>query len=197
MTSVHPPVVSYPLPRLPVPIEPAPELLSLARQSPVNLSLLTLLAHPAQRARLQAGPALLPGAVEELIRYVQLSSALPPARVTTEEVTFGGVTIPAGGMVFTLFVIANRDPAAFPDPDTFDITRQLGTHLGFGVGAHHCLGAQLARAELTEAFRGLLGRLSGARLAVGADQLRFKENMTITSLMELPVTWGAGDGTGQ
>jgi len=155
----------------------------------INLSLLTLLAHPAQLARLRADPALLPGAVEELIRYVQLSSALPPARVTTEEVTLGGVTIPAGGMVFTLFVIANRDPAAFPDPDTFDITRQPGTHLGFGVGAHHCLGAQLARAELTEAFRGLLGRLPGLRLAVGVDQLRFKQNMTITSLMELPVTW--------
>jgi len=155
----------------------------------INLSLLTLLAHPAQLARLQGDPALLPGAVEELIRYVQLSSALPPARVTTEEVTLGGVTIPAGGMVFTLFVIANRDPAAFPDPDTFDISRQPGTHLGFGVGAHHCLGAQLARVELTEAFRGLLGRLPGLRLAVGVDQLRFKENMTITSLMELPVTW--------
>jgi cytochrome P450 len=77
----------------------------------------------------------------------------------------------------------------FPDPDTFDITRPPGSHLGFGVGAHHCLGAQLARVELQGAFRGLLGRLPGLRLAVGAGQLRFKENMTITSVTELPVIW--------
>jgi cytochrome P450 len=155
----------------------------------ISLSLITLLGHPAQLARLRADPALLPGAVEEMIRYVQLSVSLPPARVTTEEVTLGGVTIPAGAMVFSLFGIANRDPAVFPDPDTFDITRPPGSHLGFGVGAHHCLGAQLARVELQEAFRGLLGRLPGLRLAVGVDQLRFKENMTITSVKELPVTW--------
>ena len=155
----------------------------------ISLSLLTLLAHPAQLALLRAEPDLLPGAVEELIRYVQLSTALPPARVTTEQVTLGGVTIPAGEMVFTLFGIANRDPAVFPDPDRFDITRPAGTHLGFGVGAHHCLGAQLARVELQEAFRGLLGRLPGLRLAVGTDQLSFKANMTITSVVELPVTW--------
>jgi len=155
----------------------------------INLSLLTLLAHPAQLARLRSDPGLLPGAVEEFMRFVPLSGGLPPGRVTTEEVTLGGVTIPAGEMVFPLFGIANRDPSVFADPDTFDVTRPHGTHMGFGIGAHHCLGAQLARIELQEAFRGLLGRLPGLRLAGGFDELRYKEKMAITSLHELPVTW--------
>ena len=89
----------------------------------INLSLLALLAHPAQLARLRADPGLLPGAVEELIRFVQLTGTLPPGRVTTEEVTLGGVTIPAGDLVFPLFGIANRDPAVFADPDDLDIAR--------------------------------------------------------------------------
>jgi hypothetical protein len=72
----------------------------------INLSLLALLAHPSQLARLRSDPALLPGAVEELMRFVPLSTGLPPARVTAEEVTLGGVTIPAGEMVFPLFAIA-------------------------------------------------------------------------------------------
>jgi cytochrome P450 len=155
----------------------------------INPSLLALLDHPAQLARLRADPDLLPGAVEELIRFVQLTTTLPPARVTTEVVTLGGVAIPAGDLVFPLFGIANRDPAVFADPNDLDITRPAGAHIGFGVGAHHCLGAQLARVELAEAFRGLLGRLPGLRLAVDPSELRFKEKMTITSLEELPVTW--------
>jgi cytochrome P450 len=155
----------------------------------INLSLLNLLAHPSDLARLRSDLDLLPGAVEELMRYVPLGSSLPPARVTTEEVKLGAVAIPAGDLVFPLFHLANRDPSVFSDPDRFDITRPAGTHLGFGFGAHHCLGAQLARIELQEAFRGLLGRLPGLRLAVAADELRFKEKMTITSVHELPVTW--------
>jgi cytochrome P450 len=155
----------------------------------INLSLLNLLAHPPELARLQSDLDLLPGAVEELMRYVPLGSSLPPARVTTDELELGEVAIPAGDLVFPLFHLANRDPSVFSDPDRFDITRPVGTHLGFGFGAHHCLGAQLARIELQEAFRGLLGRLPGLRLAVPADELRFKEKMTITSVYELPVTW--------
>ena len=122
---------------------------------------------------------------------MQLTTTLPPARVTTEVVTLGGVAIPAGDLVFPLFGIANRDPAVFADPNDLDIARPAGAHIGFGVGAHHCLGAQLARVELAEAFRGLLGRLPGLRLAVDASELRFKEKMTITSVVELPVTWDA------
>jgi cytochrome P450 len=77
----------------------------------------------------------------------------------------------------------------FADPDRFDVTRAPANHLGFGVGVHHCLGAQLARMELQEAFHGLLGRVPGLRLAVPAEQLRFKPGMVVHSLRELPVNW--------
>jgi len=154
----------------------------------INLSLLTLLDHPAELAKLRADPELITGAVEELLRYVRLGG-LAPARVTSEEVRIGDVTIPAGETVIPLFGTANRDPSVFTDPDRFDVTRAPANHLAFGIGVHHCLGAQLARMELQEAFRGLLGRLPGLRLAVPAEQLRFKHGMVIHSLCELPVRW--------
>ncbi len=115
---------------------------------------------------------------------------LPPARVTKADVPIGGVTIPAGEQVMPLFGTANRDPSVFADPDRFDVTRDAASHLTFGAGVHHCLGAQLARVELQEAFRGLIGRLPGLRLAVPASELEFKPGMAIHSLRELPVLWG-------
>jgi cytochrome P450 len=154
----------------------------------INLSLLTLLDHPAELAKLRADPDLIPGAVEELLRYVRLGG-LAPARVTSEDVQIGDVTIPAGETVIPLFGTANRDPSVFSDPDRFDVTRAPANHLAFGIGVHHCLGAQLARMELQEAFCGLLGRLPELRLAIPAEQLRFKHSMVIHSLCELPVRW--------
>lgn len=153
------------------------------------MSLLTLLEYPAEMDRLRADLSLLPGAVEELMRFVQLAgTGLPPGRVTAEDVEIGGVTIPAGEMVLTINVAANRDPAEFPEPDRLDLTRGARGHMSFGAGVHHCLGAQLARMELQEAFRGLLA-VPGLRLAVPVGDLRFKEHMLIYSLYELPVTW--------
>lgn len=156
----------------------------------INLSLLVLLDHPAEMGKLRADPGLIPGAVEEFMRYVRLGGGLPPARVTTEEVQLGGVTIPAGEAVLPLFGAANRDPSVFSDPDRFDVSRASAHHLAFGAGVHHCLGAQLARLELQEAFRGLLGRMPGLKLAVPAQELRFTPGMAIHSLCELPVRWG-------
>jgi cytochrome P450 len=155
----------------------------------INLSLLLLFDHPGQVATLRVDPGLIPGAVEELLRCSRLGG-LPPARVTTQDVQIGEVTIPAGEQVMPLFGTANRDPSAFADPDRFDITREAASHLSFGAGVHHCLGAQLARVELQEAFRGLIGRLPGLRLAVPASELEFKPGMAIHSLCELPVLWG-------
>ena len=154
----------------------------------INLSLLLLLDHPGQVATLRADPELIPGAVEELLRCTRLGG-LPPARVTTEDVRLGGVTIPAGELVIPLYSTANRDRSVFIDPDRLDITRDAAGHLAFGAGVHHCLGAQLARLELQEAFRGLIGRLPGLRLAVPAGDLEFKPGMAIHSLRELPVRW--------
>ena len=155
----------------------------------INLSLLLLLDHPGQVAVLRADPGLIPGAVEELLRCTRLGG-LPPARVTREDIQLGGVVIPAGELVIPLYSTANRDPSVFTDPDRFDVTREAASHLAFGAGVHHCLGAQLARVELQEAFRGLIGRLPGLRLAVPASDLEFKPGMAIHSLRELPVRWG-------
>jgi cytochrome P450 len=155
----------------------------------INLSLLLLFDHPDELAKLRGDPELIPGAVEELLRCVRLGSLLP-ARMTKEDVTIGGVTIPAGEQVIALTSTANKDPSVFSDPDRFDVTRDAANHMTFGAGAHHCIGAQLARVELQEAFRGLIGRLPGLRLAVPASELEFKPGMVIHSLRELPVRWG-------
>lgn len=156
----------------------------------INLSLLVLLGHPAELGKLCADPGLIPAAVEELLRYVRLGGGLPPARVATEDVQLGGVTVRAGEAVLPLFTTANRDPSVFSDPDRFDIGRALANHLAFGAGAHHCPGAQLARLELQEAFRGLLSRMPGLQLAIPAEELRSKPGMALHSLCELPVRWG-------
>lgn len=156
----------------------------------LNLSLLLLLDNPAEAAKLRLDPELIPGAVEELLRYVRLGDGLPPARMTTEDVEVGGVTIPAGEIVLPIFGTGNRDPSVFSDPDRFDVSRLPAAHLGFGAGVHHCLGAQLARLELQEAFRGLLHRMPRIRLAVPAAELTFKPGMAVHSLRELPIRWG-------
>jgi len=154
----------------------------------ISLSLLALLDHPAEMARLRASPRLIPGAVEELVRYVRIG-VLPLARVTTEDVELGRVTIPAGETVLPIIQAANRDSSAFSEPDRLDVSRAPVSHLGFGSGAHHCLGAPLARVELQEALRGLVTRLPGLALAVPLADLRFKPGMALHNLRALPITW--------
>jgi cytochrome P450 len=157
----------------------------------INMSFVALCQHPAELARLRGDPGLIPAAVEELLRYVIISGSgfVPLARVTREEVRLGGVTIPAGETVLPSFNVANRDPAAFDDPDRLDVGRAPRVHLGFGAGAHYCLGAQLARMELQEAFRGLLTRLPGLRMTGPVSDLEFRAGQAIASMRELPVTW--------
>jgi cytochrome P450 len=155
----------------------------------LNMCLLTLLHHPEELRRLREDPALLPTAVEELLRFVQLGVGGGMVRVTTEEVELGGVTIPAGEAVIPVGPAANRDPAAFPEPDRLDLTREPNHHLAFGAGVHHCLGAQLARMELEVALGGLLRRFPDIRVVVPDSELRFKQGMILRSLETLPVTW--------
>jgi cytochrome P450 len=155
----------------------------------INMFLLTLLHFPEEYARLAASPELVPQAVEELMRFVQLGEAGGMPRVTTEDVELSGVTIPAGSVVLASMAAANRDESMFADADRLDLSREIAQHLGFGAGAHHCLGAQLARMELQEALGGLLRRLPGLHVAVPDSQLRFKKGMTLRSLETLPVTW--------
>ncbi|SNT00239.1 Cytochrome P450 [Asanoa hainanensis] len=155
----------------------------------INMFLLTLLHFPEEYQRLAESPELIPQAVEELMRFVQLGEGSGLPRVTTEAVELSGVTIPAGSVVMTSMVAANRDESVFVDADRLDLTREITQHLGFGAGAHHCLGAQLARLELQEALRGLLRHLPGLRIAVPDSELRFKTGMIVRSLHALPVTW--------
>lgn len=157
----------------------------------INMFVLTLLHHRAEWDRLRAQPDLLPDAVEELMRFAQLSPfGIGNPRVTLEDVELSGVTIPAGSMVLPALIAANRDPGLCPEPDRLDLTRG-GTvqHFGFGAGAHRCLGAALARIELQEALRGLLTRLPDLRLAVPESDLRFVPGRVVYTLEELPVAW--------
>jgi cytochrome P450 len=157
----------------------------------LNMSFVTLCHYPEEMAKLRANPELIPDAVEELLRWVQIGGdrTIPPARITKEEVELGGVTIGKGEVVMALMNAANRDPSAFPEPDRLDVSRSPGNHVTFGAGAHHCLGAQLARMELQAGLRGLLTRLPGLRMAVPLSEISFKRHQIIASMLALPVTW--------
>jgi cytochrome P450 len=121
--------------------------------------------HRDQRDRLLREPDLIPGAVEEFLRYDPPVQGL--ARTTTRPVTLHGVTIPEDRKVLLLFASANRDERRIPDPDRFDVTRHPNPHLAFGYGTHFCLGASLARLEARVAFEELLARLPDYRVQPG------------------------------
>jgi cytochrome P450 len=147
---------------------------------------LALLANPAELARLRADPTLLPGAVEELLRYANpLNHATD--RFTLEPVDIGGVTIPAREWVLCVTSSANRDPARFADADRLDIGRDAGGHVAFGQGIHYCLGAPLARLEGEVAFGALLSRFPGLSLAADPATLRWRQSSLIHGLERLPV----------
>jgi cytochrome P450 len=123
-----------------------------------------LLSHPEQFQKLCEDPSLIKSAVEEIVRF---RPAVPFIhRVAAETFELRGRTIQKGSIVFLGMAAANRDPAVFPEPDTFDITRDHfhQKHNGFGFGPHHCLGAGLARRELEIALEVLIERLPNLRL---------------------------------
>jgi cytochrome P450 len=152
-------------------------------------SLLVLDKHPDQFAVLREDPSRIPGAVEELLRYVPIAwSALE--RITLEDVELGGVRIPANSTVVPIVYSANQDADFLPDGGRLDLTRPpLTHHLTFGYGIHHCLGAQLARMELRTAFGILLRRLPRLRPAVPETELTFRAGVLTIGPTTLPVTW--------
>jgi cytochrome P450 len=111
----------------------------------INNAALCLMEHPDQRARLEAEPALLPAAIEEVLRY--RSPVQWMLRATRRTIEMHGQVIPAGKLVLPKIGAANRDPKQFRDADRFNITREPNPHLAFGHGIHSCLGAPLARLE--------------------------------------------------
>ena len=172
------------------------ELLSMAflllvagHETTVNLigsGVLALLLNPAELARLRADPSLIPGAVEELLRYASpVNNAT--FRCAAEPIEIGGVRIGRGDPVLVTLGAANRDPSRFGHPDRLDLGRDSSGQLAFGHGIHYCLGAPLARLEAEIAFSSLLEKFGAMRLAVPAASLRWRPSTLIHGLETLPV----------
>jgi len=149
-----------------------------------------LFANPDQLARLRAQPALIGTAVEELLRYCSPLQVTFPA-VAGSDTDLGGVAIAAGEVLVPVLLTANRDPARVADPDGLDLAREPNHHVAFGHGAHHCLGAPLARLEARIALPALLDRYPDLELAVAPEALTWRPNFLFNGLDALPVRLGA------
>jgi cytochrome P450 len=162
-------------------------LLNAGHEATVNVignGMLALLKHPDQLTTLLQNPALINSTVEEMMRYdtpLQLFR-----RWILEDLDYKGFSFKQGTEVALMFGAANRDPARFPEPHTFDITRSDNQHVSFGNGIHFCLGAPLARLELQIALGTLLRRLPNLRLS---DEPHFRPAYVIRGLQALNVTF--------
>ncbi|GII42009.1 cytochrome P450 family protein [Planotetraspora phitsanulokensis] len=164
-------------------------LLVAGHETTVNLianSVLTLLLHPDQLAALRADPSLLPGAVEEFLRF-EGPVNIATLRFTDEPVRVGDVEIPAGEFVMISLLAANRDGDRFPHPELPDVTRPSGGHLAFGHGIHYCIGAPLARMEAEIALGRLLARFPSLELGAEPATLKWTLSTLIHGLDTLPV----------
>jgi len=149
----------------------------------IGNGLLTLLRHPEEMERLRREPALIRGAIEEILRFegpIQGTN-----RVAAEDVELYGEKIGAGQSLLTLMGCANRDPQQFPDPDRFDPARKNNAHLDFGAGAHTCLGLHLARIEAQIAFAALLERYP--RIELRETEPQWGHTLTLRGLKRLNV----------
>lgn len=162
-------------------------ILTAGHETTVNLignGVLALLRNDAERAALAADAALLPGAVEELLRYdspVQMT-----LRFAFEDTTVGKHDIKTGDLVILMLGAGNRDPAVFPDPDRLDVRRaNADKHLSFGAGIHYCLGGPLARLEGALAIGALLR--ARPHLALAGD-IAYRKNIVLRGLQALPVS---------
>ncbi|OLR93554.1 cytochrome P450 [Actinokineospora bangkokensis] len=155
----------------------------------LGLGTYALLKHPEQLAELKADWSLLPGAVEELLRYLSVVQ-VGPIRVAAEDFEFQGLPITRGEVITVSLPAANRDPLGFADADAFDIHRRDTTgHVAFGRGPHQCMGHHLARLELSVAFERLFTRFPDLRVAVPDDEIETREMMVTYGVQSLPVTW--------
>ena len=174
-------------------------LLVAGHETTVNLigsGMLALLEHPDQMEKLRRDPALIKPAVEELLRFTS-PVELATERYTSEDVTIGAVTIPRGAMVYVAIASANRDGRHFTNPDVLDITREPNKHLSFGLAAHFCLGAPLARLEGQLAINTLLRRLPDLGLTMAPGQLRWRRGLLLRGLEALPVAFGRNGSKGE
>ncbi|MGB3442289.1 MAG: cytochrome P450 [Actinophytocola sp.] len=159
----------------------------LAGQTPANLianAVAALWTRPADLAALRADPSLLPGAVDEVMRWCGPQLLTVP-RFAGADVDLHGVRVKAGEPVVVAIAAANRDPGVFADPDRFDLRRGAATQLGFGHGPHFCLGAAHAHVQAEVALAALLG----LDLALAGEPVRAPDPGT-WRLTELPVRLG-------
>ena len=150
-----------------------------------------LLSDRARWQRLLEDPALIPKACEEMLR-ASLVGGVGIPRWARADISIAGVVIGEGDLVLLDPGSANHDPSAFPDPDVVDFDRLGAPHLSFGFGARYCLGAPLARMELTSVFAQMIPRFPDMRLAVDASALTINTDALASGLVQLPVTWGGG-----
>ncbi|MBX6766269.1 MAG: cytochrome P450 [Actinomadura rubrobrunea] len=143
-----------------------------------------LARHDADRARIVADPGIIPDAVEELLRAYSL---VLPARKLTADAEVHGCPMRAGDMLMLPLMMANRDPRAFPDPQTVDFDRRPNRHIAFGAGPHRCLGSHLARLELRIALEEWHRRIPDYRIPDGAQPMEHAS--LVLGLDTLPLTW--------
>jgi len=148
--------------------------------------IVTLMDHPKAMTQLREDPDLIPGAVEELMRFVPLAAGASFPRYALEDVQVGDVLVQAGEPVIVAVGAANRDAVRFDDANDLHIDRPPAQHLGFGHGVHHCLGAALARMELQEALRTLLLGLPNLHTA---GDIQWKTEMLVRGPVAMPVGW--------
>ena len=163
-------------------------LVNASHETTTNLignTVLTLLRHPDQWQKLLADPKLVPGAVEEGLRYESPVQMI--GRGAIDDVVVGGITVARGEHVMVLVGAANRDPQVFPDPDRFDVTRTNIDHLAFAAGPHFCLGAALARLLGQVAIGTLCRDLPGLRLVDA--RATWRPYPVFRGLRSLPVTF--------
>lgn len=156
----------------------------------IALGTLALLEHPEVLAEVRASedPKVIANTVEELLRWLTILH-FGRRRVAVADMEVAGQTIRAGDGIVCATDAANRDPEAFPEPDTIDIHRRARHHLAFGFGIHQCLGQPLARVELQVVYGTLYRRIPSLRLAVDMKDVRFKNENIVYGVHELPVAW--------
>ena len=156
----------------------------------IALGTMALLENPDQLALLRdtEDPAVIAGAVEELLRYLNITHN-GRRRVALEDIEIGGQVVRAGEGLIVANDIGNRDPGMFDDPDRLDVTRDARRHVAFGFGVHQCLGQPLARVELQVVYGTLYRRVPTLALAVDRDSIPFKHDAAVYGVHELPVRW--------
>ncbi len=152
-----------------------------------------LISNPDQMAKVLSDPNLIPGFIEETLRYLTPTNNM--WRVATRDADIGGFPVKKGELILVRYGSGNRDEAHFPHAERFDVTRENArSHLAFGAGIHTCIGASLARKEMQVAFPILLQRLKNLRFQEGKTDFRYSPNILLRGVLELHLAFDPAEG---